>query len=84
MEGILCTPVHQENDLRIITTWTDILFRVGSCPERRFYINRVVSSYYSSGPASPRACRLVGASALKYGFSASEVTLVPCRGSVPP
>jgi hypothetical protein len=38
----------------------------------------------SSGPATPRACRLVGAFGSKYGFSASAVTLVPCLGSDPP
>lgn len=38
---------------------------------------------HSSGPASPNACLLVGASASNTGFSARLVTLVPCLGSSP-
>jgi hypothetical protein len=34
-------------------------------------------SLYSSGPASPNACLLVGASASNTGFSARLVTRVP-------
>lgn len=41
------------------------------------------ASQMSSGPARPKACLRVGASALKNGFSANAVTLVPCLGSVP-
>jgi hypothetical protein len=41
------------------------------------------NSPHSSGPASPSACLLVGASASNTGFSARLVTLVPCLGSRP-
>jgi hypothetical protein len=42
-----------------------------------------IATQMSSGPARPNACLRVGASALKNGFSASAVTLVPCLGSFP-
>lgn len=52
-------------------------------PESQPSINSSSTSF-SSSPRSPRASRLVGALASKYGFSASAVTRVPWRGCLPP